>query len=279
MAWEFFFERRGGFANGGGFRFGTVDFELAFCGSARKIARSIMEQDITESAYFFKLWAWFDQHKKQVAWSAAGVAAAGAVVAGYIWSQQEKEVRAGQSLSSALVARSFSRTESPEAMLKVAATYAGTRGGAQALLLGAGELFAGGKTAEAKAQFERFLREYPAHPLAAQANLGLAASLAAEGKLDEAATAYRSLVDRFPNANTAPQARFALAGIYQSQGKHEAALRMFEEVAGADVSGTLGSEAGMRAHELQLKLGPIVTTNSPLPVAGSVTNVAAPRTN
>ncbi len=237
-----------------------------------------MEQDITESAYFFKLWAWFDKNKKQVAWGAAGVAAAGAVVGIYIWSQQEKEGSAGQALSSALVARTFSRTESPEAMLKVATTFAGTRAGAQALLLGAGELFAGGKPAEAQAQFERFLREYPAHPLAAQANLGLAACLAAEGKLDEAAKAYKSLVDRFPNANTAPQARFALAGVYETQGKLEPALRMFEEVAGGDLSGTLGSEAGMRAHELQMKLGPILTTNSPLPVVGSATNVTVPKT-
>ena len=48
-----------------------MDFKLAFYGPARKIARSIMEQDITESAYFFKLWAWFDKNKKQVAWVAA----------------------------------------------------------------------------------------------------------------------------------------------------------------------------------------------------------------
>lgn len=257
-----------------------MDFKLAFYAPARKIARSIMEQDITESAYFFKLWAWFDKNKKQVAWGAVGVAAAGAVVGIYLWSQQEKAKAAGQALSSALVARTFSRTEAPDAMLKVATTYPGTQAGAQALLLGAGELFAGGKPAEAKAQFERFLREYPAHPLAAQANLGVAACLAAEGKLDEAAKAYKSLVDRFPNANTAPQARFALAGVYETQGKLEPALRLFEEVAGADVSGSLGSEAGMRAHELQIKLGPIVTTNSPFPVViGSATNVAAPKTN
>lgn len=238
-----------------------------------------MEQDITESAHFFKLWAWFEKHKKQVAWGAAGVAGAGAVVGIMIWSHQENETRAGQALSSALVTRAFSRTESPEAILSVATTYAGTQAGAQALLLGAGELFAGGKPVEAQAQFERFLREYPSHPFAAQANLGLAASIAAGGKLDEAATAYKSLVDRFPNANTAPQARFALAGIYQSQGKLEAALRLFEEVAGADLSGTLGSEAGMRAHELQMKLGPIVAANSSTPAVGSATNGAAPKAN
>ena len=254
-----------------------TDFKLAFWVSARKIARSIMEQNITESAYFFKLWAWFDKNKKQAAWGAAGVTVAGVVVGTFIWSQQEKEITAGQALSSVLVAQTFSRIESPEVMLKVATTYAGTRAGAQAILLGAGELFAAGKPAEAQAQFERFLREYPAHPLAAQANLGLAASYAAEGKLDDAAKTYKSLVDRFPNANTAPQARFALAGVYETQGKLEPALRMFEEVAGADLSGTLGSEAGMRAHELQMKLGPMVTTNSPLPMAGRSTNLAAPK--
>ena len=254
-----------------------VDFKLAFCGSARKITSSIMEQDITESAYFIKLWTWFDRNKKPVAWSAAGVAVAGAVLGIFISSEREKEVRAGQALSSALVARSFSRVESPEATLKVAATYAGTRAGAQALLLGAGELFAAGKPAEAQAQFERFLREYPAHPLAAQANLGVAASLAAEGKLDDAAKAYKSVMDRFPNANTAPQARFALAGVYETQGKVEPALRLFEEIAGADLNGMLGSEAGMRAHELQLKLPAPPVVNSPLPSVGNATNLVIPK--
>ncbi len=237
-----------------------------------------MEQNITESAYFFKLWAWFDRNKKQVAWGAGAVVAAGAVVGLFLWSQQEKEVSAAHALSSALVARSFNRTEPPEAMLKVATTYAGTQAGAQAILLGAGELFASGKPAEAQAQFERFLREYPTHPLAAQATLGLAACFAGEGKLDEAAKTYKSSIDRFPTANTAPQARFALAGVYETQGKLEPALRLFEEVAGADLSGTLGSEAGMRAHELLQKLGPIAITNRPLPVVGSTTNVTILKT-
>lgn len=256
-----------------------ADFKLAFCGAARKIARSIMEQDITESAYFFKIWAWFDQHKKQVAVGAAGVLVAGAAVGFYIWSQQETEARAGQALSSALVARSFNQTESPEAMLKVATMYAGTPAAAQALLLGAGELYAGGKIAEAQAQFEKFLHAYPSHSLAAQANLGLAACLAAGGKLEDAAKAYKSLVDRFPNANSTPQARFALAGIYETQGKLEPALRLFEEVAAGDLNGSMGSEAGMRAHELQLKLGPVLAANSPIPATGSATNVVAPKTN
>jgi tetratricopeptide (TPR) repeat protein len=255
----------------------VVDLKLAFCGSARKITGSIMEQNIAESAYFFKLWTWFEKNKKQVAWGVTGVAVAGAVVGMVIWSQQEKEVSAGQALSSALVARTYSRTDSPEAMLKVASTYAGTSAGAQAILLGAGELFATGKPAEAQKQFEQFLRQYPAHPLAAQANLGLAASFAAEGKLEEAANAYKNVVDRFPNANTAPQARFALAGVYEAQGKFEPAARLFEEVAGADLSGTLGSEAGMRAHELHMKLGPVLMTNTPLPMVGSTTNLPAPK--
>ena len=233
-----------------------------------------MEQDISESAYFFKLWAWFDKNKKQVAWGAVGVVAAAAAVGFVVWSQQEKAVRAGQELSSALVARNFSRTESPDAMLKVATTYPGTAAGAQALLLGAGELFAAGKPAESRTQFERFLREYPAHPLAAQAHLGVAASLAEDGKLDEAANGYKSLVDQFPHANTASQARFALAGIYETQGKLAPAVGLFEEIASADPNGTLGSEAGMRAHDLQLKLGPLVTTNSPPTTLGNPTNVA-----
>jgi predicted negative regulator of RcsB-dependent stress response len=254
-------------------RFLKPDLKLAFYLTARKIARSDMQQDITESAHFFKFWAWFEKNRRQIAWSVGGVVAVAAVIAFVIWSRKEKEVRAAQALSSALSAHGFGRVESPEALLKVAAASGGTEAGAQALLLAAGELFAAGKPAEALPQFERFLREHPGHALRQQAMLGVAASQAAQGKLDEAASAYKNLVDRFPNANTAPQARFALAGIYESQGRLDQALRLFEEVARADTGGSLGTEAGLKAHELQLKLPPpapmlapstAAATNAPL---------------
>jgi tetratricopeptide (TPR) repeat protein len=249
-----------------------LDFKLAFCGADRKIARSTMEQNIADSPFLFTAWAWFDKNKKQVLFGAVAVAVAGFVIGLIVWSKKQNEVKAGEALSQALLAQitSAGKAEAAEGLLKVASAYSGTPAGAQAMLLGAGALFASGKYAEAQPHFERFNRDYAGHPLVAQAKLGLAACLSAQGKMEEAALAYKDLADRYPSANTVPQARFALAGIYESQGKLDDALNLFEQVARADANTSLGSEAGMRAEEIRLKLPPI-----PMPDVSSLPTITS----
>lgn len=209
-------------------------------------------------------WAWLEKNRKPVIIGVAAVTVAGLLAGTMAWSRKQKEIAAGEALSKVLLAQvlSGSRTEAAEGLLKVATAYSGTAGGAQALLLGGGALFAGGKPAEAQTQFEKFSREYVGHALTPQAKLGLASCLAAQGKTEDAAKAYKDLAERYPNANTASQARFALGGIYESQGKLEDALSLYEQVARTEANNSLGSEAGMCAEELRQKLPPI-----PLPVA------------
>lgn len=234
-----------------------------------------MEQNIAESPLLLNAWAWVDKNKKQVVVGAVVIAAAALVAGLIIWSKKEKEVQAGEALSQALLTQmsAAANPEGAEGLLKVAATYPGTPAGAHAILLGAAALFADGKYQEAQPYFERFTREYAGHPLVAQAKLGLASCLAAENKLPEAAQAYKELADRYSDSNTAPQARFALAGIYETQGKLEDALNLFEQVARTDPNGSLGSEAGMRAEEVRLKLPPVVVPSA-APVATTVTTNA-----
>jgi TolA-binding protein len=146
-----------------------------------------------------------------------------------------------------------SRGDTANAYLKVAATYPDSRAGARALLLAGGALFVEGKYPEAKAQFDRFKRDYSTSPYMGEALLGIASCLDAEGKTSEAAAAYKDLIDHHPVDQVLPQARFALGRLYEAQNKPELARNMFEEVERNNPYGSLGSEAGMRLEELKLK--------------------------
>lgn len=241
------------------------------------IARSIMEQNIAESNLLLDAWLWFERNRKPVLFGAGAVALAGIIAGTMVWSKKQKEVAAGEALSKVMLAQMVSggQTDAASGLLQVATSHSGTSGGAQALLLGAGALFASGKHAEAQVQFEKFSREYVGNELTPQAKLGLAACLAAQGKTDDAARAYKDLADRYPNANTAPQARFALGGIYQAQGKLEDALNLFEQVARSEMGSSLGSEAGMRAEEIRQKLPPIPMPDVVAPAVSPATNAPA----
>ena len=107
--------------------------------------------------------------------------------------------------------------EPAAAYLKVAADYPKSSAVARALLMAAGSLFSDGKYTEAKAQFDRFGREYGSSPFMGQALLGSAACQDALGKTNEASTAYNDLIRQRPGENFVPQAHFALGRLYEAQ--------------------------------------------------------------
>ena len=248
------------------------DFNLAFWAVDRKTARSFMETNIAETPVMFNAMAWLEKNKKQVAFGVVGIIVLSIVMASLNASKKEKEQKAGQELSRALLAPMLDRTsqvDSAEGLLKVATANAGTRAGEQALLLAGGALFRSGKFAEAQAAFERFGREYAGSELAPQALYGVGAAFASQGKTEEAAKTYKETVDRYPNSSVALQSRYSLAAVLSAQGKLEQALILYEEVARADASNSLGNEASQRADELRAKLPAII---APAPIAG--TNVS-----
>jgi len=215
-----------------------------------------MQTDVTQSASFYKLWAWFETNKKQVSWGATALVVLGLITWFWLWRQSEQEVNASEALSNIATPQLGSagaRPDVADAYLKVAASYPNSNAGARAQLLAAGSLFVEGKYPEAQAQFERFMRDHRESPFMAEALLGSAASLDAQGKTNEAMTAYKNIVEHHPNDYVAAQAKFALAGMYEAQNKPELALPMFEEIARIDPYGSLGSEAGMRSEELKIK--------------------------
>jgi tetratricopeptide (TPR) repeat protein len=214
-----------------------------------------MESEATQLPLWQQAWAWFEAHKKQTLWGAGGLVVVGLIVALVLYFRNQADITAGEALSDVALPQmpGASRGNTADAYLKVAATYPNSRAGARALLLAAGGLFVEGKYDEAKAQFERFNREYGDSPFRGEALLGIASCLDAQGKTNEAVTAYKELIDRRPTDYVLPQARFALARLYEAQNKPELARNLFEDVERNNPYGSLGSEAGMRLEELKIK--------------------------
>jgi predicted negative regulator of RcsB-dependent stress response len=215
-----------------------------------------MESDVGQLPLSHKAWAWFEANKKPALMGAGAIVVVGLIVSFYFYRQDEQEVAASEALSNVEVPHMNNpktTADSPSAYLKVVADYPKSRAASRALLLAAGSLFEEGKYVEAKAQFDRFTREYASSPFMGQALLGVAACLDAQGKTDEALAAYKDLVDHHPGENTVPQARFALGRLYEAKNEIEKARNQFEEVARENPSSSLGSEAGMRLEELNLK--------------------------
>jgi TolA-binding protein len=214
-----------------------------------------MQTDVTQLAVQDQLLTWFERNKRQVLWGVVAIAVIGAVAGIYFWQQNEVQTNASHALSkiSSDSLMGGARTETTEAILKVATDYAGTDAARRALLLAAGNYFAEGKYKESQAQFERFLRDYRESPFAAQALFGVAACKDAQGLTPEALAAYKDIVDHHPSDSVAPQARFALGRMYEVQNKLELARDLYQQVAQMDREGQLGSEAGMRLAELYAK--------------------------
>jgi len=182
------------------------------------------------------------------------VVALGVIVGFYLWYQNEKETSASEALTSvSLPTGPGPRSDTADAYLKVAATYPKSSAGARAVLLAGGTLFVEGKYDQAKAQFDKFVREYHDTTFMGEALLGIAACLDAQNKPDDAIRAYKDLTDHHSGDPAVPQAKFALARLYEAQGKSELARTFFEDVARSEPYSSLGSEAGMRLEELKMK--------------------------
>ena len=147
-------------------------------------------------------------------------------------------------------------TDNPQAdlFLKIAGDYQGTSAGQRAWLQGAAMLFAAGRYPDAQMQFQKFLDAHPDGFFAAQAALGVATSLDAQGKTDLAAGAYQRVISISSDLTAANSAKFALAQIDERQGKLTEALNLYEEITRNNPNGSLGSEAGLHAMELKMKL-------------------------
>jgi tetratricopeptide (TPR) repeat protein len=230
-----------------------------------------------------KTWAWFEANKKPTLWGAAVLLVGGLIVAFVLYRNEQQEIAAGEALSSVSVPQmggAGNRTGTADAYLKVAAEYPKSQAGARALLLAAGSLFAEGKYADARTQFDRFRRERGDSPFVGEALLGIAACADAQGEARKAMTAYKELIDRRPGDYVLPQARFALARLYESQNEPEQARNLYEEVERTDPYGSVGDESRMRLEELKTKYPKLfaapVAPTAMVPAAPAGTNALVP---
>jgi TolA-binding protein len=236
-----------------------------------------MESDLTQSALLYKLWAWGDKNKKQLLWGLIALVVLGIGIAFWLAHQSETQNDANDALSQ-LTTRNVSST-APEAtaedFLKVAADYPDTAAGQRALLLGAADLFDGGKYDDAQGQFQRFLNNYTDSPLRGQAALGVAACLDAQGKTNDAISAYQSILDRYPNQNIVPQAKLALARLLEGQGKFSEARSGLEEIV-RTFPGTISAEAASQLELLNAAHPEVEATNRPPATAAPTLNLKNP---
>jgi predicted negative regulator of RcsB-dependent stress response len=207
-----------------------------------------MESDIAHTGQLYSFLGWLDKNRRQIISTSIVLALVGIVIAFVVWRNDQKEVAAGEALSSVMLAGNTAG-DPIAALRKVASDYPGTDAAARALLAAAGQSFVQGKVAEAESLFRQFLAECSGNPLTPQAKFGVAACLDAEGKTNEAINAYKEVADRFNGENTSAPARLALGRLYESQGKLEQARDLYLKLAG-ESAGLIGTEAGDRLTDL-----------------------------
>jgi tetratricopeptide (TPR) repeat protein len=213
-----------------------------------------MDSDVAQLPVMDRLEIWFGKNRKQALTGATIAIAVGLIVGFYLWYRGEKEASASEALTSvSLPTGPGPRTETADAYLKVAANYPNSSAAARAVLLAGGTFFVDGKYDQAKAQFEKFVRDYHDATFMGEALLGIAACLDAQNKTDEAIRAYKDLTEHHSGDPAVPQAKFALARLYEAQGKPELARTLFEDIARSEPYSSIGSEAGMRLEELKMK--------------------------
>jgi predicted negative regulator of RcsB-dependent stress response len=231
----------------------------------------MQSQETTATDYFFKLWPWIEANVRRLAYGTVLVLIVVFLFSFYSYRQNEKEIDAGQALTQAVM---FSDGDQRSvACLKIASDYSGTLAGQRALLEGATALFTAGEYADAQMQFQKFLDAYPDSFFSPQAALGVAASLDALGKTDLAVNAYQKAASQTAEGNVIASAKFSLARIDEAQGKFADAARLYAEIARAYSRTSLGSEAGLRAMELNTKQLPDAPA-APAPAASAPFNLS-----
>ena len=215
-----------------------------------------MELQDAPAAYFFKLWPKIEANWIRIALGGGVIVVVAVVISFYSWQGDQKEIAAGKALTQSMMSAPRNATDNQQAdlFLKIAGDYRGTSAGQRAWLQGAAMLFEAGRYADAQTQFQKFLDAHPDSLFAAQAALGVATSLDAQGKTDLAAGAYQRVISISSDVTAANAAKFALAQIDERQNKLSDAMNLYEDILHNNPNSSLGSEAGLRAMELKMKL-------------------------
>ena len=228
-----------------------------------------METNVAQLPVTDRLWAWLVTNKTQATIGVVVVAAVGLVIWIVTWQGHQRQVAAGEALSSLAVEQMLSgapRPNAAQAYLDIAAQHPKSAAAARALLLAGGNLFIDGKYSEAQAQFEKFTREHHDSPFMSEALMGVGASLEVQGKTDAAIAAYKDVISRHSGDSVVSDAKFALARLYEVQNKPELARDLYQEVEREGRFNSKAIEAGMRIEDLIAKYPKLAPVNPAPPV-------------
>ena len=225
-----------------------------------------MNSDATASTRMVEVVAWLEVNRKRVLIGVILLAVLISVLSIYRWNRGQAEIAANAALlelENQTGRGQAAREPGAQAFLQVAASHPGTSAGAQASLFAAEAMFKEGKYAEAKAQFEVFLRDYGDNPFLPTAALGIAASLDSQDKTNEALVAYQNVASGYPNSAVAGQAKLAIARLYEARNEPAQALKIYDELARPTAPTGWSSEAGKRREDLLSRHPELAKTNEP----------------
>ncbi len=215
-----------------------------------------MDSPEVQSSPMMDFQTWLEVNKNRLIKLGVGAAIAGLAI--YIWTYQRNQAEAEASTALfGVQVPAGGAAGKPVAsdLLRVASLHSGTAAGERAALLGASALFAEGKFADAKTNFEKFLAAHPESLLSATASLGVAASLDSLNKTDEAMARYKTVIAGYPNDIAAAQARLALAALHESKGQPDEARKLYDQLtSGAQSQSFWREEAVSRREALGVKL-------------------------
>lgn len=146
----------------------------------------------------------------------------------------------------------FAQAKSPDAWREVIAKYPGTMPAADAMLLLAESQREQGNTDESTATYQRFLSEYPDHPLVGGARLGVAENYSAAGKTVDALSALK--VAQAGGGYAAPFAALLEGRTLLREGKLAEAKDVFSKIVTTYQSSPLARMALSQVEEIDVLL-------------------------
>jgi predicted negative regulator of RcsB-dependent stress response len=237
-----------------------------------------MEAQTTDSSdIVFKLLGWLHANRKPVTVVAVVVAVVGIAAGLYSWKQGQNDIDADAALLSLPVGNDLRIHASGDKLQELASEYPSTPAGEYAALLGGENLFVSGNFVEAERAFSKFLTDYPASALVAEAGLGVAASLEAQNKLPEATQQYQKVIQDNPtDLSVVEPAKLTLGRIDEEQNRLDLAFNQYRDLAQSPNPNDLW--AGEAKERLQLLVGTHPELLKQIMAQNASPITAAPRT-
>jgi tetratricopeptide (TPR) repeat protein len=143
----------------------------------------------------------------------------------------------------------FAQAKTPDAWREVITKYPGSMPAADASFLLAEALRKEGKTDESTALYQKFLTEFPEHPLVGGARLGIAENYAAAGKTTEALTSLKAA--QSAGGYAAPFATLLEGRLLLREGKLEEAKAVFSRIVSTYNNSPLARLAFAQVEEIE----------------------------